>query len=810
MDNTTVEVDAGHFFLGPVVDPTTGDPVGDDRIIYEASDLTTHGVIVGMTGSGKTGLGMCLLEEALLQGIPTLVIDPKGDMGNLLLTFPNLAPGDFRPWINEGEAGRDGVTPDELAASTAELWEGGLAGSGIGKDRIAALRSRSEMTIYTPGSNAGIPLNVIGDLSAPQGDPDEETLREEVDGLVQGLLGLVDIDSDPLSGREHVLLANLVHASWSSGIDLDLAKLLAQVQNPPMRKLGVIELDTFFPPSDRTALAMKLNGLLASPAFAAWSKGVPLDIASMLETPDGRPRAAIVSIAHLSDSERQFVVTLLLSKLVTWMRSQPGSPDLRALVYMDEVFGFVPPTAAPPAKRPILTILKQARAFGVGMVLSTQNPVDLDYKAISNAGTWMIGRLQTERDKARLLEGMRSAGGDADIDTIGDTIGGLGKRKFLLHTTRGGKPVTFGTRWAMSYLPGPLTRDQISTLVDAQRVGPEIAADAPAQSQPPTDAPEVSAPSVLADDETAVAPEVADGVEVAFLDPGAPWADSVGAEPGGQRLVAGLAARVRLLFDDTKGDLRHESEWEAVVSSLGADVDGSDFLQVDYDDRDLRRSAPDGAAYVLPDAKIHTKTFFNNAQRALKDHLYRSESLTLLRNPDLKLFSRVDEERDAFEERCRHAADDKLDEEADELRKALLKKEDRVRDAIAKAEDRVRELESDTSDRKRNEILSGAVDVIGGLFGGKKNARSILGGVRRASSKRRTSANARNRLDTAKNRLEEKMGELDELADALTDSLEEARDEWDTAAEAIEEFEVGLEKTDITVEDLVLVWIPTN
>ncbi|NCG24886.1 MAG: DUF87 domain-containing protein [Actinobacteria bacterium] len=812
MDTTTADVDAGHFFLGPVVDPKSGDPITDERIIYEAADLTTHGVIVGMTGSGKTGLGMCLLEEALLQGIPTLVIDPKGDMGNLLLTFPDLAPSDFRPWINEGEAKRDGVSPDELAASTAEFWEDGLAGSGIGKDRIARLRAETDMTIYTPGSNSGVALNVIGDLRAPSDANDAESLREEIDSLVQGLLGLVGVESDPLSGREHVLLANLIDHSWSAGKDLDLARLLAQIQQPPMRKLGVIEIDTFFPPSDRTALAMKLNGLLASPAFAAWGEGIPLDIASMLETPQGKPRAAIISIAHLSDEERQFVVTLVLSKLVTWMRSQPGSPDLRALVYMDEVFGFVPPTAAPPAKRPILTILKQARAFGVGMVLSTQNPVDLDYKAISNAGTWMIGRLQTERDKARLLEGMRSAGGDADIDAIGDTIGGLGKRKFLLHTTRGGAPTTFGTRWAMSYLPGPLTRDQISVLMkDQRRATPTATAPSTTQSSAASPPATTQAPPEpeLADDETAIAPEVAEGVQVRFLDPAAAWADTAGAEAGGRRLQPALAARVRLLFDDTKGNLRHEAEWEAVVPTLGADVNGIDFVPVDYDDRDLRSVAPQDAVYVLPDAKIHTKTFFRDAERALKDHLYRSESLTLLRNDELKLYSRVDETQEQFVARCEKAADDLLDDEAAKLRTAMAKKEDRIRVAISKAEDRVAELQSDSSDRKRNEVLSGAIDVIGGLFGGKKSARSVLGGVRRASSKRRTSANASNRLETAKNRLEEKVDELDELADLLTDTLEDAADEWDTKAATIEEFPVGLEKTDITVEDLVLVWVPT-
>ncbi|MDW3219264.1 MAG: DUF87 domain-containing protein [Acidimicrobiales bacterium] len=800
MDTTTVDVTPGHFFLGPVEG-------GEDEanIIYEAADLTTHGVIVGMTGSGKTGLGMILLEEALLQGIPTLVIDPKGDMGNLLLTFPDLAPSDFRPWINEGEAERDGVTPDELAASTAELWENGLAGSGIGKDRIARLREMADFTIYTPGSTAGVALNVIGDLSAPADGADAEAMREEIDGLVQGLLNLVDVTSDPLSGREHVLLANLIHHAWDAGTDLDLAKLLAQIQDPPMRKLGVIELDTFFPPNDRTALAMKLNGLLASPSFAAWGEGIPLDIASMLEG-GGKPKAAIVSIAHLSDEERQFAVTLILSKLVTWMRSQPGSPDLRALVYMDEVFGFVPPTAEPPAKRPILTILKQARAFGVGMVLSTQNPVDLDYKAISNAGTWMIGRLQTERDKARLLEGMRAAGGDADIDAIGDTIGGLGKRKFLLHTTRGGAPTTFGTRWAMSYLPGPLTRDQIGTLMADQR---QAAAPAPAAAPATAAAAPAPTPAALADDESAVAPDVADNVEVAYLDPAAPWAAEIGAVAGGRRLRAALAARVRLLFDEAKGDLRHEAEWEAIVSPLGSDVDGGDFRPVDYDDRDLRPTPPDGAVYVLPDGKIHTKTFFTSAQRALKDQLYRNEALTLLRNTELKLYSRVGETEEEFAARCARAADDKADEEADELRKSMAKKEDRIRAAMSKAEDRLRELENDSKDRKRNEVLSGAIDVIGGLFGGR-SSRSIMSGVRRASSSRRTSANASQRVETAKNRLAEKADELEDLAEALTDALGESQDAWDEAAEAIESYEVGLEKTDITVEDVVLVWVPTD
>ncbi len=810
METSTVEVAPGRLLLGPVVDPDTGEPTGSDLVRVDSADLTTHGVIVGMTGSGKTGLGVCLLEEARLAGIPTLVIDPKGDMGDLALVFPDFEPADFRPWIDEGAAAREGVTPDELAARTARTWEEGLAGSGIGRDRVRRLRDAGPVTIYTPGSTAGVPLDVIGDLRAPADGVDTESVRDEIEGLVAGLLGLVGVRSDPLSGREHVLLANLVERAWSEGRDLDLAALIGQVQKPPMRKLGVIDLDTFFPPDDRTELALRLNALLASPSFAAWARGVPLDIDSLLWAPDGTPACAVVSIAHLSDDERQFAVTLLLAKLVTWMRARSGTSELRVLVYMDEVFGFVPPTAEPPAKKPILTLLKQARAYGVGLVLSTQNPVDLDYKALSNAGLWLIGRLQTERDKARLLEGMRAAGGDADLDALGDTIGGLGKRRFLMHSTRGGAPTTLASRWAMSYLAGPLTRDQITRLTadDPRRAGAD--GRAPVRSAPEPAPGDGGGPVELADDESVVAPEVADGVRVAHLDPAAPWAADVGAEAGGRRLRAAVALRVSLLFDDTAADLRHESEWEAVLFPLDDGFDPERAHLVDVDDRDFRDEPPAGAVYVLPPAKIHTKTFFRQLERALRDHLYRSETVTVFRNRSLKLYSRLDESRDEFAARCARLADDRADEEADELRRKLASREDRLRAAIAKAEDRVRELENEKSERTRTEVLSGALDVIGGLLSGRKSTRTILGGIRRATGKRRMTSGAAERLRSAKRRLEEKIDDLEELAESLTESLAEIQDEWDEAAADIESYEVGLEKADISVTDVVLVWVPTS
>lgn len=800
----------GHLYLGDATDPSTGDRT-DAPVHYEASNLTTHGVIVGMTGSGKTGLGVVVLEEALAQGIPTLVIDPKGDMGNLLLGFENLSGPDFEPWIDAVAAQRDGVSIADRATETAEMWRNGLAGWGLDGTDIAALHDRADFAIYTPGSNAGIPLDVIGSLRAPTTD-DSETIADEIEGFASSILGLVGIDADPLASREHILISNIISHAWANGIDIDLAGLIGAIQQPPMRKLGVIDLETFYPAADRMKLALTLNGLMASPSFAAWIDGVELDIASLLFTTDGRPRCAVVTLSHLTDAERQFVVTLLLSKMVTWMRSQPGTTDLRALIYMDEVFGFVPPSAMPPAKKPILTIFKQARAFGIGMILSTQNPVDLDYKAISNAGTWMIGRLQTERDKGRLLEGMTSSSGAVDIAAIDDTISGLAKRQFLLFSTKSPTPKVFATRWAMSYLPGPLTREQIAVLMDPRRA--DFVPPAPAAASPDgagqVIAGEPTAAPALDDDETTTPPPVAEGTRVAHLDPAAPWAADLGAVVGGTRLQAALVARVNLLFDETAGDLRHHQEWEAVLFPLdGEQADMDATIAVDYDDRDLAGSAPENARYVLPVAKIKNKTYFSRAASDLRDRLFRTETLSLLQNTDLKVISRPDESAEDFRERCRLLADDRFDAAADKLRNKYETRVDREQAAIAKAEDRLREAEADASRRGTDEIVSGVGDVLGSLFGGRKSARSIVTGLRRAGSKRSMRDKAQERVETARNRLTEEYEDLAELEADLAEELEDLADHWEDVASAITPLEVTLEKNDIDVGEITLVWIPT-
>lgn len=787
-----MDLKKGDLYLGRTTD-------GDEPVSYEADSLTTHGVIVGMTGSGKTGLGIDLIEEALLNDIPCLIIDPKGDMGNLALNFPDLEPADFEAWVDEATARKRGVSTQELASEIAELWRKGLEGHGIGGERMARLGDGSEVTIYTPGSSAGIGLNVLGSMAVPDlsWDTQAEIIRDEIEAFVSSLLVLADIDSDPVSGPQHIFLSTLIETFWRKGKDLDLATLVGQIPKPPFRKLGVFDVDTFFPEKDRMELALKLNGLLASPSFAAWLEGEALDIEEMIGS--GSPtKAAVVYMSHLSDSERQFLVTLLLSKLVTWIRMQPGTSELRALVYMDEVFGFAPPTAEPPSKKPILTILKQARAHGVGMVLSTQNPIDLDYKAMSNAGTWMVGRLQTENDKRRILEGIESASGSVDVDQFDRLISDLDKRQFVLHSTKLPAPLLFGTRWAMSYLAGPLTRDQVTRLMADRR----RAATGDDRPSAPTD----SVAASVGAESVPVAPSVAEGVTVKYLDPAAPWAVEVGADPTGSSYEPSVAATVQLLYDETTADLKHAETYEAVIFPIDEVIDIEDVKQVDHDDRDFEDDPRPGAAFSVPEEKLHTKTFWSDLERALETYLVANRPVTILKNPQLGIYSRVGESRDDFRERCAKEAEEAADGELAELRDRFATKIDRVKDEISKAENRVVELEAEVSARQQDEMLSGAGDLLGALLGGRRSSNP-LGKV---AKRRAATEKAETRVETARGRLTDKQQELLELEDELREAVTGIVEEHNAMVDSIEEVEVSLEKSDIQVADLKLVWIPTS
>ncbi len=811
------------FLLGGQVDPAQHQRT-DKNTTVASGDLTTHGVIVGMTGSGKTGLGVVLIEEALAAGVPTLLIDPKGDLTNLCLTFPYLDGRSFEPWVNEGDAEKAGQSVIDFASAQADAWRNGLAGWGLGGQNIDTLRRSTEFTIYTPGSGAGIGLNIVGSLVAPPAGTDAEVLADEIEGFVSGLLGLVGIDADPLSSREHILLSNLVLHEWTSGRNLDLPSLVGMVQQPPIRKLGVFEVDQFFPPKDRTAFAMRLNGLLASPAFSAWMAGAPLNIENMLRTPDGRPRCAIVTTAHLGDQERQFVTTLVLSKLVTWMRRQSGTTDLRALLYMDEVAGYLPPTASPPTKKPIMTLMKQARAFGVGVVLSTQNPVDVDYKALSNAGTWMIGRLQTDRDKQRLLDGMSAASGGVDVKAVGDTISGLAKREFVLRRAGKDQPEVFTTRWAMSYLRGPLTRDQIAVLMADQKAAmPADQAAAPTASTSTTgDSDNVASPGAptattespaVAHDENVLMPEVADGTAVRWVDIAAPWLTEVGADPNGTRWAAAFLARVALRFEDTRANFVHDDEYEAVMFPLTEQIDVSKAIDVDYDDRDLQSTAPSGCIYRLPDAALKNKTYFSRLERELVDFLVRGKSVDMLTNRELKLFSRPGETDDEFRDRCLQAADNRADDETAKLRDRYESKVRTLQSQLMTAEDRAQVLETEAKGRRNEELLSTAGSILGGFLSGRSRG-SILGSVVSrsgtiASKRSRTQASGQ-RLEAASNKVQAIQQQIDDLEADLAEEVASIDAKWKDIAADVTTTPVSLKRTNAKVLHTALVWLPVN
>ena len=579
----------GVFYLGRRWDPKARKTL-PELLLYDSKDLTTHGVCVGMTGSGKTGLCIGLLEEAAIDGIPALAIDPKGDLANLALTFPALAPADFLPWVDPEEAKKEGLSPEQLAEKTAATWKKGLADWDQDGARIVRFREACEVAIYTPASRAGRPLALLRALTAPPQAvlEDEEALRARIQGEVSGLLALAGIESDPMQGREHILLSQLVQRAWAAGKDLDLGGLIQGVQRPPFDKVGVLDLESFFPAKDRAGLALALNNVLASPGAAAWAEGEPLDIQKLLWTPTGKPRIAVLSIAHLSDAQRMFFVTTLLSEVLAWMRTQSGTSSLRALLYMDEIFGYFPPSAAPPSKLPMLTLLKQARAFGVGVLLATQNPVDLDYKGLANAGTWFIGRLQTERDKLRVLDGLQGAMDAAshafDRQEMDRVLSGLGSRVFLLNNVHEDAPELFQTRWTLSYLRGPLDREQIKLLTAGQ--GGARAASAGSSEAPASPAPKAS-----------VRPVLPSGITEGFLP----------ATPGSGALSyrAAVLGQARLHYVDKKAAV---DTWQSVA--LLAPVDGT---SVRWDEAD---ELPGDTGSRLGNTPAEAATFDGHRRRS--------------------------------------------------------------------------------------------------------------------------------------------------------------------------------------------------
>ena len=788
----------GLFYLGRRVDPASGQ-VTDAPVLYDAADLVTHAVILGMTGSGKTGLGIGLIEEAAIDGLPVIAVDPKGDLSNLLLTFPNLQPADFAPWANPDEARLQNLSVDAYAEREATKWKSGLAQWGQSPERIARLQDAAEFSVYTPGSRAARPLSILRTFEAPPATVknDLELLAERASAAATSVLTLAGIDAEPLRAREHILVTTLLSEAWRVERSLDLPALIAQVQNPPLQRIGVLELDSFFPAADRFTLASDLNRLLAAPDFAVWLEGDPLDIDALLYTSSGKPRVTILSIAHLDDRERMFFVSLLLNEVVAWMRTQRGTSTLRALVYIDEVMGYLPPVAMPPSKPPLLTLLKQARAFGLGMTLATQNPVDLDYKALSNAGTWFLGRLQTERDKARLLDGLEGAnatsGHGFDRAATDRILSGLEKRTFLLHNVHEAAPVLFKTRWTLSYLRGPLGRDELARLAAAARregVAP-AAPEAPAAPAAPA-APE--------------APEAPAKIRP-LLDPAIPQYFAPG---NGTRWTPALLGAARVSYSDAKlgiDDVRDVVVVTPIVEGP-VPVDWEHAEPVSFTTGDLRREPPPDATFERLPAGAATPRKYAQWTKDFAQWVSRSQAVELARSVRGKLVSTPGESERDFRIRLETSLREKRDA-------ALARVRDRYASRLATLEDRVRRAEAavereqeQASESKVQAGVSIVATIAGAILGRKAVSASTLGRATTAARGYGRIGRASQDVARAQAELDAQRSKRDELTRALEQELGTISAQWDVRDESLERVLIKPKRGGISVQLVSLVWLP--
>ena len=790
----------GAFYLGRPYDLKDKKPK-DGLLLYDSKDLVTHAVCVGMTGSGKTGLCIALLEEAAIDGIPAIAIDPKGDLANLLLTFPELKPEDFAPWINEDDAQKKGLSPADYAKQQSAFWEKGLAEWGQDRERIKRLREAAEFRVYTPGSNAGISVSVLKSFAAPPETirEDNELMRERVNTTATSLLGLLGIAADPIKSREHILISNILSSAWAAGNDLDIAALIQQIQTPPMTRIGVMDLDSFFPAKDRFELAMALNNLLAAPGFSSWMEGDPLDVQQILYSPTGKPRVSIFSIAHLSDPERMFFVSLLLNQTLGWMRTQSGTTSLRAILYMDEIFGYFPPVANPPSKLPLLTLLKQGRAFGLGVVLATQNPVDLDYKGLSNTGTWFIGRLQTENDKNRVLEGLEgvAAGSDMKFDRqeMEETLAGLNSRIFLLNNVHDDAPEVFESRWAMSYLRGPLTRAQIKTLMEPVKQN--------AAQTPITAAPSVAAAAPKASGAQARQPVLPPDVKQYFIPVRGRGGD-------GATLIyhPQLIGAVDVRFSDKRIDTTRSLTLLAPISNGAVAVDWDQATPIDLPVSDLE-SAPEANAQFgeLPGPAGKTKSY-GTWEKDLASWLYRGQKLELLRSDRLDRSSNPDESEQDFRVRLQQAAREQRDAAVEKLRQKYAPKLAALEERKRRSEQAVdREAEQSKSSKVQTAISFGAT-VLSSFLGRKSISLTTLGRATTAArSVGRSMKEAQDvgRAQETVEALNQQLADLDAQFKSETAALEQSTD---VQSEPLETVTLKPTKANIAIKHFSLAWAP--
>jgi hypothetical protein len=793
----------GVFYLGRPYDLATKQSK-PGWLLYDSKDLVTHAVCVGMTGSGKTGLCLSLLEEAAIDNIPAIIIDPKGDLGNLMLTFPSLKGEDFQPWINEDDARKKGLSPADYANAQAELWANGLGSWQQDGARIQRLRDAAEVAIYTPGSNAGLPVSILKSFAAPAVDvrEDGELFRERISTTVTSLLGLLGIDADPIQSREHILLSTILNHTWMKEEDLDLAALIHAIQSPPVSKIGVMDVDSFFPSKDRFALAMRLNNLLAAPGFQSWLEGEALDIQQLLYTSAGKPRLAIFSIAHLNDAERMFFVTLLLSQMVGWMRAQSGTTSLRALLYMDEIVGYFPPVANPPSKLPLMTLLKQARAFGLGVVLATQNPVDLDYKGLSNTGTWFIGRLQTERDKARVLEGLEGASSSAgkrfDRGRMEQTLAGLGARIFLMNNVHEDEPIVFETRWCLSYLRGPLTRTQIKVLMDPVR-GKASGVRGEGKDRP------ASSPATSRLTPHASRPVLPPDVPQHFV----PLRSS---KPDGSELVYApmLLGSSQVRFADTKSglDMTQDVTVLTPMTEGAVAVDWDHATVADLAVKDLEYAAEGDAQFLPVPSSAGKAKSYADWSKDFGAWLFRTQKVELLKSPSTKEISKPGESERDFRVRLQQTGREERDKGAETLRHKYAPKITTLQDRIRRAEQAKERQQAESRSSQVQAAISVGASILGAFLGRKTISASNIGrattairGAGRAIKESQDVGQAEENVAALRQQLADLEAQFKSESEMLAEST-------DPLNEKLASIAIKPAKANIAVKLVALAWTP--
>ncbi len=771
----------GSFYLGKLVDPVT-EKTTDKFLLYDSKNLTTHAVCVGMTGSGKTGLGIAVLEEAALDKIPAIIIDPKGDLTNLALTFPDLSAEEFFPWIDHAQAEKLGMTDQEYASFLAKTWSDGLLSSFENKQRIKKLKESVDIVIYTPASNAGIPLSILSSFKAPPENirTDKEFMRERVLSLTSSLLGLLGIDADPIKSREHILISAILDKAFENGKDLEIANLIQQIQEPDFDKLGALDIETFFPRKERTALAVRLNALLASKSFQAWVTGEPLEIKDLLYTKEGKPKLSILSIAHLGDKERMFFVTLLLNEFIIWMRREPGVSSLKAILFMDEIFGFFPPIAMPPSKLPMLTLLKTARAFGVGIFLSTQNPVDLDYKGLSNCGTWFIGKLQTERDKQRILEGLRIASnGEFSTESLDKMISSIKKRVFIMRSIYEKEPLIFETRWTMSYLKGPLTLSQIQSLTKKTIPEPNSENEAITNTKPflPQGTIEYFIKQINYIKSTQYKPYVLGSAKLHFVD---------------AKNKVDLWKNVYLLFPI-------DSELKTIDLNKGE-------KEPDIKER-LERKPVEGSTFEdFPVSLVQEKNL-SLFQKAFIASLYQNETLVLYQIPSLGLTSKPEESKEDFHARVLSAGSEKVNLEVKKTEEKYNEKIAAIEVKFKKADDKL-SLQKNQSFIQKIEAFLSFLTTLFQAFLGKRLTKGTLTQV--GTSMRKAGRLTKESQDEvyAEDSLKSYETQISDLKQSLQDEITKIKADSESILNQIEEIAVKPRKSDIVVDEIALVWSP--